>query len=212
MLFANKGCSLLIPCFDSDATCLLCRLQVRRAEVREQAQIALGASQRMNCTVCFARGQERQAYFAVEGLPAHVKAGLAPGASQGAGWDGFGRRCVSSAVVPGSVLPDQALHRSVLTGGILALDCLADLSLLKPSVLQQVASAAPVCLVADPGTQPQTGLVLSVAPLMGAAAAVDARHARWLHVQVREGWPAQAWALDLQWQAACCGTGLAGLP
>lgn len=63
----------------------------------------------------------------------------------------------------------------------------ADLSLLKPSVLQQVASAAPVCLVADPGTQPQTGLVLSVAPLMGATPAVDARHPRWLHVQVREG-------------------------
>jgi protein CLEC16A len=112
--------------------------EVRRAEVREQAQIALGASQRMNCTVCFTRGQERQAYFAVEGLPAHVKAGLAP-----------------------------------------------DLSLLKPSVLQQVACAAPVCLVADPGTQPQTGLVLSVAPLMGAVPAVDARHTRWLHVQVR---------------------------
>lgn len=65
--------------------------------------------------------------------------------------------------------------------------CPADLSLLKPSVLQQVASAAPVCLVADPGTQPQTGLVLSVAPLMGAAPAVDARHPRWLHVQVGPG-------------------------
>lgn len=48
---------------------------VRRGEVREQAQIALGLSQRMNCSVCFVRGQERQAYFAVEGLPAHLKAG-----------------------------------------------------------------------------------------------------------------------------------------
>ena len=178
--------------------------------MREQAQIALGASQRMNCTVCFARGQERQAYFAVEGLPAHVKAGLAPGASQGAGWDGFGWHCVSALLLEAASFLSPN-HRTVLTAGIPALDCPADLSLLKPSVLQQVASAAPVCLVADPGTQPQTGLVLSVAPLMGAAAAVDARHARWLHVQVREGWPAQ-WALDLQWQAPCCGTGLDGLP
>lgn len=61
----------------------------------------------------------------------------------------------------------------------------ADLSLLKPSVLQQVAAAAPVLLVADPGTKPETGLVLSVAPLMGALPRVDAKHARWLHVQVQ---------------------------
>ncbi|KAL4427887.1 hypothetical protein ABPG75_001976 [Micractinium tetrahymenae] len=111
---------------------------VRRGEVREQAQIALAQSQRMHCAVCFTRGQERQAYFAVEGLPAHMKAGQA-----------------------------------------------ADLSLLKPSVLQQVAASAPVLLVADPGTKPETGLVLSVAPLMGALPQVDAKHARWLHVKVR---------------------------
>lgn len=52
---------------------------VRRGEVREQAQIALAQSQRMHCTVCFTRGQERQAYFAVEGLPAHMKAGRTAG-------------------------------------------------------------------------------------------------------------------------------------
>ena len=59
----------------------------------------------------------------------------------------------------------------------------ADLSVLKPSVVQQLAAAAPVALVAAPGVKPETGLVLSVAPLMGAAAAVDAKHPRWLHVQ-----------------------------
>lgn len=64
---------------------------------------------------------------------------------------------------------------------------LPDLSLLKPSALQQVAAAAPVLLVADPGTKPETGLVLSVAPLMGALPQVDAKHARWLHVQVGTG-------------------------
>lgn len=61
----------------------------------------------------------------------------------------------------------------------------ADLTLLKPSVLQQLASAAPVLLVAEQGSKPETGLVLSVAPLMGAAPRVDERHARWLHVEVR---------------------------
>ena len=62
-----------------------------------------------------------------------------------------------------------------------------DLGPLKPSVLQQVAAAAPVLLVADPGSSPETGLVLSVAPLMGALPAVDAKHGRWLHVQVGGG-------------------------
>jgi hypothetical protein len=52
---------------------------VRRLEVREQAQIGLASSQRMHCSVCFSRGQERSALFAVEGLPTHVKAGTAPG-------------------------------------------------------------------------------------------------------------------------------------
>ena len=51
-----------------------------RPRARPQAQIVLGQSQRMHCTVCFTRGQERQAHFAVEGLPAHVKAGVATGA------------------------------------------------------------------------------------------------------------------------------------
>lgn len=60
-----------------------------------------------------------------------------------------------------------------------------DLTLLKPSVLQQVACAAPVLLVADTGATPATALVLSVAPLMGAAPYVDERHPRWLHVFVR---------------------------
>ena len=52
-------------------------LKAAAGEVREAAQI--GLSQRMHCSVCFTRGQERQVYFAVEGLPAAVQAG-APGA------------------------------------------------------------------------------------------------------------------------------------
>ena len=58
---------------------------VQRGEVKENAQIALRESQRMSCSVCFARGQERQACFAVEGLPALVKAGQPPGGWAG-GW------------------------------------------------------------------------------------------------------------------------------
>ncbi len=77
----------------------------------------------------------------------------------------------------------------------------ADLSLLKPSVQQQVAASAPVLLVADPGSKPETGLVLSVAPLMGALPRVDARHPRWLHVQVGRVGAWLANVLVLAWQA-----------
>jgi hypothetical protein len=52
---------------------------VRAGEVREGAQIGLASSQRMQCSVCFKRGEERAAYFAVEGLPSAVKAGATPG-------------------------------------------------------------------------------------------------------------------------------------
>ena len=54
--------------------------EVRQGEVREQAPIGLASSQSLRCTVCFSRGQEQEAAFAVEGLPAHVKAGASPGA------------------------------------------------------------------------------------------------------------------------------------
>ncbi len=42
-----------------------------------------------------------------------------------------------------------------------------------------------MCLVAETGSKPETALVLSVAPLMGAEAELDERHPRWLHVQAR---------------------------
>lgn len=72
-MLAEGEIPLTLPCpAVSDA-------DVRQGEVREQAQIVLGSTQRMHCTVCFTRGQERQAYFAVEGLPAHVKAGQSAG-------------------------------------------------------------------------------------------------------------------------------------
>ena len=40
-------------------------------------------------------------------------------------------------------------------------------------------------VLADPSQQPNSGLVLSLAPLMGAAAQVDSSHPKWLHVHVR---------------------------
>ena len=61
--------------------------EVRQGEVREQAPIGLASSQSLSCTVCFSRGQEQEAVFAVEGLPAHVKAGASPGGWVG-GWVG----------------------------------------------------------------------------------------------------------------------------
>ena len=49
----------------------------------------------------------------------------------------------------------------------------------------ELLQASPSIVLADHGPQADTGRVLSVAPLMGATAASDAGHARWLHVKVR---------------------------
>ena len=40
-------------------------------------------------------------------------------------------------------------------------------------------------VLADPGQQSNTGVVLSLAPLLGANPEVDRSHPRWLHVHVR---------------------------
>ena len=61
----------------------------------------------------------------------------------------------------------------------------ADLSQLKPAALQLIAASSPVVLLADAGSRPDTGLVLSTAPLMGASAAIDPGHPKWLHIAVR---------------------------
>ena len=47
------------------------------------------------------------------------------------------------------------------------------------------ATGAAHVILADPGQQPNTGVVLSIAPLLGADAAVDRSHPRWLHIHVR---------------------------
>ena len=49
----------------------------------------------------------------------------------------------------------------------------------------ELLQASPSIVLADHGPQADMGRVLSVAPLMGATAASDAGHARWLHVKVR---------------------------
>ena len=51
----------------------------------------------------------------------------------------------------------------------------------------ELLQASPSIVLADPagGPQEEHGRVLSVAPLMGATASIDAGHARWLHVKVR---------------------------
>ncbi len=40
-------------------------------------------------------------------------------------------------------------------------------------------------VLADPGQQPNSAVVLSPAPLLGASPQVDGSHPRWLHVHVR---------------------------
>jgi hypothetical protein len=80
---------------------LVTEADVRRVEVREQATVALPAAQRMPCTVCFSRGQERSAYFAVEGLPTVVRAGETPGE---AGRHEAACGCMGRGVVPSSAV------------------------------------------------------------------------------------------------------------
>ncbi len=49
----------------------------------------------------------------------------------------------------------------------------------------EVLQASPSVVLAEAGPRPGGGKVLSVAPLLGAAASVDSGHPRWLHVHVR---------------------------
>ncbi|KAK9820557.1 hypothetical protein WJX72_011634 [[Myrmecia] bisecta] len=51
--------------------------------------------------------------------------------------------------------------------------------------MNSIMASVPSVVLADPGTQLNTGVVLSVAPLMGADPVVDRSHSRWLHVHVR---------------------------
>lgn len=53
------------------------------------------------------------------------------------------------------------------------------------ALARAAASSMASVVLADPGQQPNSGLVLSLAPLMGAAAQVDSSHPKWLHVHVR---------------------------
>lgn len=53
------------------------------------------------------------------------------------------------------------------------------------ALARAAATSMASVVLADPGQQPNSGLVLSLAPLMGAAAQVDSYHPKWLHVHVR---------------------------
>ncbi|KAL3156762.1 hypothetical protein ABBQ38_001037 [Trebouxia sp. C0009 RCD-2024] len=53
------------------------------------------------------------------------------------------------------------------------------------ALARAAASTMASVVLADPGQQPNSGLVLSLAPLLGAAARVDTSHPKWLHVHVR---------------------------
>ena len=53
-------------------TPLVLDADLRSQQIREQTQISLSA--RMHCMVAFSRGQERQVYFGVGGLPPHITA------------------------------------------------------------------------------------------------------------------------------------------
>lgn len=54
-----------------------------------------------------------------------------------------------------------------------------------PLDAEDFLQASPSIVLAEAGPRPGGGKVLSVAPLLGAAASVDASHPRWLHVHVR---------------------------
>ena len=49
----------------------------------------------------------------------------------------------------------------------------------------EVLQASPSIVLAEAGPRAGGGRVLSVAPLLGAAASVDSSHPKWLHIHVR---------------------------
>ena len=53
------------------------------------------------------------------------------------------------------------------------------------ALAQAAANCAATVLLADPGEQAETGLVLSLAPLLGADPQLERAHPRWLHIHVR---------------------------
>ncbi|GAB4821885.1 hypothetical protein N2152v2_008931 [Parachlorella kessleri] len=166
-------------------------------EVTEGSHILL--SHRLSCMVAFSRGQERKVYFAVEGLPGYVEGGGPVNAATGA----LSQSNVSSEeskitvvgkaaavgsdalAAPAAATPAAA--EPLRTGISSRHSSMAErLAWVKPEALAAAAAAAvPVVVVADPGTRPNTGVVLSAAPLLGTCPRVDEQHPRWLHVRVR---------------------------
>lgn len=53
------------------------------------------------------------------------------------------------------------------------------------ALAQAAATTMASVVLADPSAHPNSGLVLALAPLMGAAACLDTSHPKWLHVHVR---------------------------
>ena len=53
------------------------------------------------------------------------------------------------------------------------------------ALARAAATSVASILLADPGQQPNSGVVLSLAPLLGADVEADRSHPRWLHVHVR---------------------------
>jgi hypothetical protein len=159
------------------------------AEVVEGSHIML--SHRLGCMVAFARGQERKVYFAVEGLPSYVGVGAPPAAANGR--SPLPSTASSPTATKGESAPASAAV-GALTGASPApggsssnSNGMAERLACVPAeaLAAAAAVAAPVVVVADPGSRPNTGVVLSTAPLLGACPRVDNGHPKWLHVRVR---------------------------
>ena len=184
---------------------------MKEREVREGAQVALTAV--LPCNVSFTRGQERTVHFAIVGLPeVHIDLHalrISQKNTQMCHVPNFPEGTLS---LPPQPTKEWRLTDNVLRAPRMQNHLHNARSWISPSRWGQracflsvqgytgsdeaggaepaldaseVLQASPSIVLAEAGPRPGGGRVLSVAPLLGAAASVDSSHPKWLHVHVR---------------------------
>lgn len=134
--------------------------EARGLDINEGHQVELQASSAIPCIVSFSPGQERRVYFSVSGAPLsraaeYLSSGLASAAGQ-----------QQQQLHPNRGIQIELKNDARLAAGLLH------------------SSAAVV--LADPApTRLNTGIVASLAPLMGSDPMQDKNVQKWLHVHVR---------------------------
>lgn len=175
---------------------------IEAAEIREGSVVQLPKEGCMTCRVSFSRGMERSVLMHVLGWPPPPPPPPLPSqpVPQHEGAAGGGDvnlpkghlaspRSGNDKELPPSKPKAKALLEEASSPGLKTSE---ETPSPAPAVSQSQSFlppplASPVVAIIDPGTGPTLGYgtVLSVAPLLAAAPAVDSAHPQWLHVHVR---------------------------